>query len=130
MYSYPLVWTANVLEMKRVMYINTLDWSPCQLIIHIELKPNSNPLPESSDQLSPKIIHENLKASGVDFFEIQILQTLQGKMSYSNSGYKNFKSKLIHKYTNMCHIPLWLRTSHIWSCQLGTITNFLHFILY
>ena len=34
---------------------------------HIELEPSSNPLPQSSDQLSPQIIQETLKASGVDF---------------------------------------------------------------
>ena len=84
---------------------------------HTELEPISNPLPESSDQLSLQIIHE-----------IWMLQTSQGKTSYSNSGYKKFMSKLIHKYT-MCNVPLQLTTSHMWSCQSGTITNFLHFIL-
>ena len=34
---------------------------------HIELQPISNPLPDISDQLSPQIIQEVLKASGVDF---------------------------------------------------------------
>ena len=34
---------------------------------HIELQPILNPMPDISDQLSPKIIQEVLKASGVDF---------------------------------------------------------------
>ena len=61
-------------------------------IIHIELEPVSNPLLESSDQLSPQVIQETLKASSVDFPKFKIT------------------------------------TSHIWPCQSGTITRFLHFI--
>ena len=40
---------------------------------YIDLQPISNPLPDISDQLSPYIIHEVLKASCVRFFEIQTL---------------------------------------------------------
>ena len=34
---------------------------------HIELEPISAPLPDTSDQLSPQIIQDILKARGVDF---------------------------------------------------------------
>ena len=38
---------------------------------HIELEPISNPLPESSDQPSPQIIQEILKASGIEFLKFE-----------------------------------------------------------
>ena len=38
---------------------------------HIELEPISKLLPDSSDQLSPQIIQEILKASGVDFSKFE-----------------------------------------------------------
>ena len=47
---------------------NTLDQSLYQSIIsYIELEPILDQLPDISDQLSPQLIQEMLKASGVDF---------------------------------------------------------------
>ena len=40
--------------------------------IHIELDPISNLLPDPSDQLSPYVIQEILKASGVEFINSNI----------------------------------------------------------
>ena len=36
---------------------------------HIELEPTSNLLLDTSNQLSPQVIHEILKPSGIDFFQ-------------------------------------------------------------
>ena len=47
---------------------------PISLLVdntHIELEPILNPLPESSDQLSPQSIQEIFKASGVDFSKFE-----------------------------------------------------------
>ena len=58
--------------MVRVVYVNTQDQFPPSVDnTHIELEPISNLLPDPSDQLSPQVILEILKASGVDFSKFQ-----------------------------------------------------------
>ena len=50
------------------------DTGPVSLPInntHTELEPISNLLPDPSDQLSPQVIQEILKACGVDFSKFQ-----------------------------------------------------------
>ena len=46
---------------------------------YIELEPISNPLPESSDQLSPQIIQEILKVSGVGFLKLKCYKHCKAK---------------------------------------------------
>ena len=57
---------------------------------HIELEPISNPLPDSSDQLSPQIIQEIFKASGVDFLKFESLKCHKAKCHTVNQATKIF----------------------------------------
>ena len=66
---FQLVCTANVLDMKRVVYVNTLYHIPYKLII--KLKPISPPAPDTSDHISTQIIQEILKTSGVNFSKFE-----------------------------------------------------------
>ena len=56
---------------------------------HIELEPISNPLPKSSDQLSPQIIQESLKASGVDIFKLECYKHCKAKCYTVTQATKN-----------------------------------------
>ena len=62
-----MVCTANVFKIERVVYINTL--GPATMPVndrHIELQTILSPMPDISDQLSPQIIQEVLKAGIVN----------------------------------------------------------------
>ena len=63
--------TANVFRIKWVVYISMLDQTPPNNDTHIELQPITNPMPEISDQLSPQLVQEILKASGVDMSKFE-----------------------------------------------------------
>ena len=65
--------------MERGVYVNTLNQPPYQLIIPTLVEPISTPCPESSDQLSPQIIQEILKASGVDFLKFEHYKCYKAK---------------------------------------------------
>ena len=90
---------------------------------HIELQPILDPLPDISDQLSPHIIQDILRASGVDFskfkcykcHKVNVIQQLR-LLKYESK----FIDIPIHKY----NIPLQLTTNHIWFFQSGTLTKF------
>ena len=69
-----------VFKMERVVYVNTLDQPPYHLIIPtLNLEPISDPLSDISDQLSPQIIQEILKASGVDLFKFEFYKHCKAK---------------------------------------------------
>ena len=66
-----MVCTANVFKIERVVYIHTRLTTLPVSDTHVELQQILNPLPDISDQLSPQIIQEVFKASGVDFSQFK-----------------------------------------------------------
>ena len=46
---------------------------------HIELQPITNPMPEMSDQLSPQLVQEILKAIGIDMSKFEHYKKCKGQ---------------------------------------------------
>ena len=63
-----MVCAANVSDKRRVVYVNTLDRSLCQSMMHILNYNQLWTLCLTFQTNSPQIIQEVLKASGVDIF--------------------------------------------------------------
>ena len=63
--------TANVFKIERVVYANTRLTTLLVNDTCIELQPILSPMLDIPDQLSPQIIQEVLKASGVDFSKFE-----------------------------------------------------------
>ena len=86
---------------------------------HSELQSILSPMPDISNQLSPQIIQEVLKASHVDFLKFKHYK--QCKVQCQTS-HQVTKLHYINFFLPVClyNIPLQLTTSHIWSCQPGT----------
>ena len=60
---------------------------------HIELHPITNPTPETSDQLLPQLVHEILKASGVDISKFECYKRCKALCQASSQSTELSKAK-------------------------------------